>query len=460
MREYELIIDKAFTSGLNPLDTQAYNIPYFDECYGFKVGQGGLECYVNKLNPFLSVFDLTYSWPFPQVLQGERYTFLIDKVDNTDYIYLVDDATSTNTLIFTTTHNGLYELADFGKYVIFSNGLTYFHLNTITNTWVTYFDLDVVPMMRAFINFNGQVVGGNVTTDWYDCDECFYVWSKIGNLNLVPDSMNESGYRRCPYGGEVLNVKQLAGDVIGYSSKGITKLIPMMEPIPTFGFVPICDVGVINKGAINGSLTKHVFLGSDYVLRVVDQEGVKELGYKQYMSRLTNNDVIVSYDKINKEFYITDGKTCFLLTSKGLTEIPQCPSAVWEYDKTVAMLPEYVKMDRGVITTAIHDFNYSGQKTVFIIESNVSRVEDIYCSIDYIHDLNTWYETGEKPLNNQGIATNITSGNMFRFNLHFNNLRQDTKISQMKVRYKMTDLRGIRGVYAPPMRGQGLSYDQ
>ena len=27
-------------------------------------------------------------------------------------------------------------------------------------------------------------------------------------------------------------------------------------------------------------------------------------------------------------------------------------------------------------------------------------------------------------------------------------------IDYIKVRYKMTDLRGIRGVYAPPLRGQ------
>jgi hypothetical protein len=58
------------------------------------------------------------------------------------------------------------------------------------------------------------------------------------------------------------------------------------------------------------------------------------------------------------------------------------------------------------------------------------------------------------PVNNMGIASITAAGNFLRFRMTFGTLYNGFKISYMKVRFKMTDLRGIRGVYAPPPRGQ------
>jgi len=81
--------------------------------------------------------------------------------------------------------------------------------NTISNAWHKIVTSPTIPMMRTVCNFKGQAVGGGVLSPWYDCDETFYVWSKIGSIDFTPDQDNESGYRRCPYGGKYLMLDEL-----------------------------------------------------------------------------------------------------------------------------------------------------------------------------------------------------------------------------------------------------------
>ena len=121
------------------------------------------------------------------------------------------------------------------------------------------------------------------------------------------------------------------------------------------------------------------------------------------------------------------------------------------------MLPDTVDDTLPLITTEPIDMGYAGQKTISSIETDASIVDEPEAGVDYTYDNNVWASSVFKPINNQGVSALAVSGNAFRFSLRFAEIYETTRISYIKARFKMTDLRGLRGVYAPPtnFRGQG-----
>ena len=463
MREYELIIDEALKAGLSPKQMIPTNSQFLHECLGFRCGSLGLVPYTVGENPIPIAITMYYSWPFPQFIRGEKYNFLIIRdstVNHEDSVYLVSDDCVTVTYIFSvdvlTFGTGtLMEMADFGEYAIMTNGAAMIYWDTAISHWHTITTSATIPMMRTICNFKGQAVGGNVVSDWHDCDETYYVWSKIGEIDFTPSLNNEAGYRRCPYGGEVYHTRRLEDAVIGYSSKGITLIVPVKDPAATFGFKELHNIGLINQGAMNGNLTRQIFIGTNLHIYEVTKQGVKDLGYEHWIGELVGEDIIVSYDPAKGDFYIGNSIKTFLLSPNGLTEIPQHPSTVWRVDSdNTYMLPATIDSYYSLITTETFDMGYKGQKTLATIETDAFSVIEPYAGADYANDLVNWNEFSFTPINDVGIGTVQISGNMFRFKLRFDELYENFRISYLKVRYKMTDLRGIRGVYAPPLRGQ------
>lgn len=461
MREYELIIDEALKNGLNPELMTPANSQLLYKALGFRCGKFGLEKYIELDNPITSI-DMYYAWPFPQMIVGEKYNILVvrDTFSNEDVVYSVSDDHSTITQIFvidalTFGVGGLMEVADFGEYLFMTNGVVMIYYDTTLSAWQAKKSISTIPLMNTVCNFKGQLFGGNVVSSWYDCDETFYVWSKIGDIDCTVDQKNTAGYRRCPYGGEVIHVRRLMDHIVGYSDKGITLISAVGSPTTTFAFNEFYDRGIINKGAVSGSLNEHVFIDEDYnIVKLQGNRPYEILGYQNYISQLSDEDIIVNYDSKNGDYYIGNSSTTYLLTSKGLTEIPQHPSTVWRRDKDSYMLPDVVDDFDPEIITESFNLGYSGQKTTSVIESDVFGVSDPEVGADYAYNLSVWNTGGFKPVNNMGIGSVVTSGNLFRFKLRFSEILDTFRIGYFKIRYKMTDLRGIRGVYAPPPRGQ------
>jgi len=461
MREFELVIGEALKNGLSP-ERAPFNSQLLYGCLGFRCGKLGLEAALLGGNPLQVTVDLHYNWPYPQFLSGDTYNILVIRslITNADYIYAVSNNYLTVTLVSTLSHavyglGTLLEFADFGEYAFMTNGVAMVYYKVSTSTWTTINADAAIPMMRTVCNLNGQAVGGNIVSVWYDCDETFYVWSNIGAMDFIPGLSNEAGYRRCPYGGEVYHVRKLGTNVIGYSSKGITMLKPVNDPVPGFGFVELYDLGLINRGAIAGGTNDHLFVDEDYNLVRITGEGPAVLGYQYYIEQLAGEDIIVNRDPAKGDYYIGNSTKTFLMSPKGLTEVTQHPSAVWRGDIAGPyMLPVTIDTTLPYITTEPFDMGYKGQKTIAVIETDAFSNSDAEAGVDYAFDLNTWSVGSFLPINNMGIGTVIAAGNMFRFKLRFTDINDDFRIGYIGVRYKMTDLRGIRGVYAPPIRGQ------
>jgi len=467
MREYELVIDEALKKGLTPEVSIPKNENWLMECLGFRIGKNHLEGYQTcDDDPLSGIVDIDYSWPFPQFIQGEKYNFLISResvVNHVDSVYLIsDDYIATHIFDIDELTFGvgtLMEVADFGLYAFMTNGVIMIYWDVGLADWHEIVASATIPMMRTICNFKGQAVGGGVVSDWHDCDETYYCWSKIGEMDFTPDIQNEAGYRRCPFGGEVYHVRRLGDSVIGYSSKGITLMSPVAAPVATFGFTELDDIGLVNRGAIDGNLQRQVYVNSDYRLMEVTKDGVKELGYYSYIEQLKDDTIIVKYDKRMRDFYIGNSTKTYLLSPYGLTEVPQHPSAIWSipsYDNETVMLPNTVDTYSPSITTPIIDFGYRGQKTISSVESDALLTFEPKAIVGWANTLHEWGYSNEVPLNNEGIAAITISGNEFIIKLNFDYVAVISFITYIKVRFKMTDLRGIRGVYAPPtsLRGQ------
>jgi len=135
---------------------------------------------------------------------------------------------------------------------------------------------------------------------------------------------------------------------------------PVDSPVSTFKFDELSEVGLINQGAINGDLHRHVYVGEDYVLREVALHGqltqqytVAELGYKRYMKELIGEDIIITYDPAKKDFYIGNSTKTYLLSPYGMTEVKQHPSAVWRSDNKSCMLPDAIDAHKHYLCTEI-----------------------------------------------------------------------------------------------------------
>lgn len=463
MREFWLVIDEALHKGLSPEESTPINSQFLFECLGFRLGRAGLEAFQEGENPLPSTLDLHYSWPFPQMIASDTYNILIvrDSIVNEDAVYSVSADMNTITHIFTVdalTFGTGYrmELADFGEYAFMTNGVVMIYWDTLTLAWQATTGETNIPLLGTICNFNGQAVGGCVLSAWHDCDETFYIWSKIGEMDFTPDRQNEAGYRRCPFGGEVYHVRKLTNYIIGYSSKGLTIIYPVSSPAATFGFRELSDIGPINRGAMDGNFKKHLYIGSDLVVRLVTEEGVKELGYKHLMDELDNEDIIVNYDRSTGDFFIGNSVKTFLLSPYGMTEIQQHPSTVWRTDPdNVYMLPATVDSFYPTITSGAFDFGYRGQKTTAVVETDAFYGDDPEASVDYSFDNINWSTSLDFiPINDQGVATIVAAGVMFRVKIRFSQIYDLFKIGYMLLRYKMTDLRSVRGIQAPPPRGQ------
>lgn len=451
MREYELTISDTLNKGLSPVDLLPMNAEFLDECIGFRCGIGALEPYAHLVNPFPIDIDFNYLWPFPQVVSGERYTFLINRIANTDEVYLVTGLTTLqylNSIPVNASASNIISVADFGNYAVVTNGSGMLYLDIATNTWTVSGSLPTFPRMKTICNFRGQAVGGNIASSWYNCDSKYYVWSKIGSIDFTLDNSNEAGYRRCPYGGDVLCAKSLSNMVVGYSTKGIVSIKPVTDPAPTFGMAMISSIGLLNAGAVAGNDLKHVYLGADKRLyQITPGEGIKLLGYYNYMNRL-EGDVVITYDSLKEDYYISDGATTFLLTAVGLTQVPQSPSAIWNYNGSTYILPDVTPGYYATIVTPQFNMGFNGFKTIFSIFTDLYFVHDPKIAIEYYLNVVDYGTTQMTPVNSQGIASVIASGNSFRINLIFNPLLGLSRVSYIKVRYKATDLRGVRGVFS------------
>ena len=451
MREFDFTIRAESLNGLRRFETQTRNSSGMIELFNGIAAEEGLQA----LQPLTVLFENEYlfdlipdvEWPFPQMHIGFNKSVLCFE----NKIYEIDRTTSPWTTSLVLTLPGTFDetntwhFADFEDLLLGTNGEINFWFDPFLNTWGQKLADANFPIMATFCNFRGQLVGGNLVSSWHDCDERFVAWSKIGELDLLPDKDNVAGYRPMEFSGIVQKVLPLDIGVMVYGTGGIGVLVPQGS---TFGYKKLASYGIMDREAVAGDLNRHVFIDEEGWLREIRNElQIKKLGYREQFESFSDGTPVVWHETVRDAYYIGDGVDNYIFTNQGLSKSFQvAPSGGYFSGAAVGNIADDASPDEELrITTDRFDIGYRGQKTIEGMTVGASFSGQCFVSVDYrFSPAEAWRTSREVQTNLEGYARLPVAGTEFRFNLRFTDYSQ-VDLSYFKVKYKATDRRYDRG---------------
>jgi hypothetical protein len=385
MRELEYTFQKGMQRGLRPDKSNPFNNEFLTECFNLKGTSLGIVSYKELINPF----SATVTWPFPQFFAGMTQGILCSGNEvftvGSDYSLITKASCDQSTL---------WSMADFGSYVVLTNGLVMIISDPTTGIFTVHTTAPSdIPICSSVCNFKGQLVGGGILSSWYGESSNSVIWSDIGSVNCIPSGRNEAGHRPMPCSGSVIEVKRLGDFCIVYGDSGINALIPSGQ---TFGLKEISSIGIFWKGSVGGDLEKHLFLSSLNELWIIDKSlDPKRLGYQEFMETLSNP--IISYDSVLDEFHISDKTNGYVLTCTGkgsltnpttysLSKCYQFVTSIGIFNGSRNCVCKSSEEYSVQVTTDVFDFGVRSMKTIGFIECDAISNVGLYLAVDYRYD--------------------------------------------------------------------------
>lgn len=416
-------------------------IPAVEVAYNLECSPQGLVPYT----PLKELVEYSQQWPFPWARSEQGLTYSFRPTDSTTAELLKWDGQSSEHVADVTFPSFNIEdrpdMASFGEYVVLTGT---FGVLRGTGTDLSTVSTSVMPEARSCCNFKGQLIMGGILSDWYDCDETFVAFSNIGDITMIPDYKNEAGYIPIKYVGKVRRVLRLDKGVAVYGDEGAGLLVPVTSPAPTYGLRELANFPLASPASVDGGIGGHVALDAEGNLWVITEgEGAKKLGYKDILSELSLSDTVITRDNLNRRFYICDGERSFVFRREGLTECYQIVSAVVHTDGEAYGLFEE-ESEEGAIKVGPLDFGYRGLKALFTVESDSGDEVTIFSG----NPRGEFSEIKTVPFNNVGFATPIVTGEAFKLLISADSY-EDMYPTNILCRWKMADMRGMRGYYQP-----------
>ena len=254
-------------------------------------------------------------------------------------------------------------------------------------------------------------------------------WSKIGELVFDIDRTNDSGRRPMPWKGAVYQVRQMDKNVVVYGEGGVAALIPSMgsaqHNIPTtFGMKSISKFGLKGKYTVTGDDTKHWFIDVIGRLWEVSSEGLKPLGFEEFLNPL-GSGTVMSYDSLLQRVYICDGTTGYTLSVTGLGGGPSNLTSLDREGTTLRSMFSAVAGHNVItqsdlaITTTVIDCGFPEVKflqSVWVDCTN--NPTDLECRVAYdLGQGSGWQYTSWKALDSKGYCWVNCSGQIFQVSL-------------------------------------------
>jgi len=275
------------------------------------------------------------------------------------------------------------------------------------------------------------------------------------NLLLERMRRNEFGMMPMPWQGTVLSIKPLGNNLIVYGDEGITALVPVAEPVPTFGMRHIASTGIASRGAVGGDDSGHVFVDSDGSLWTISSDmSIKRMGYREFFYPMLGNDIVISKEPEEYEYYISDGTDSYVLTSSGLGECYQLITSVEFVGGGAVGMFDTVDSGgspdtSGRIVTDILDFSIRGIKTITSLNLGVSAGVEV--ALDYRYQSSdSWTRTPFVSTNKEGNAVLRVSALEFRVVIQDDSYLNLDELDYIQVKWQASDKRNIRGGYVSP----------
>ena len=275
-----------FSNGLRPREELDRESEYLSQATNVYLMEKG--CF--NAEKFTRTFDLDED---AKIFQSYKGIFVLTE----DVLYSYANSVLTP-LLSGITVGGMWSMADFGDYLLFTNG----EVNLIRNPTTGIFATDdgtVFPLARCICAHRGRLilggpknypVAGGLYSNWV-------AWSDINNIAFVKSSdldqarQNLSGYMPMEWEGSVLKVASLNDKIIVYGDNGITAL-PLASTdlaASTYGQIPVYEVGIRGPGAMTTNGKKddgsiHYFVDNvGWLYTLTDNLEPKRLGYKEFL---------------------------------------------------------------------------------------------------------------------------------------------------------------------------------
>lgn len=433
-----------------------------------------VESYSNRLvafdaltHPFTDVLA-SVDWPYPQLCIGQDATLLGTRTK----VYEVSGGWAL-TERATVTEYDTWHIADFGDYMLLTNGETVLARSPATGLLSAQVGSTSFPLFRTVCNFKGQIIAGNIQGAWNGCGAGSVAWSRIGSANFTVDKENVAGFRHMPGPCTVLKVLPLDTGIVVYTNRGVWGLRPIAEPAVGFALVDITDHECAGRDAAAGDGKGHVFIDSLGDLWAIGADFKAEyLGYKEFLSDI-KADPILSYDSVNARFFCSTDDAGFVLrlhggrdaraitaaerVQYGLTEVRQIVTSCAFLNGSA--LGTAVNLSGSTdaefrLMTDVMDFGQRSQKTIQTIELGGDSTAELYVAADWRMDKTAaWASTGWVRTNPQGVAALPVAGVEFRFKVKSSNF-SGLNLDYMLLKFKMTDRRSIRGVNVSKITGR------
>ena len=287
MQTFNYNIKELFNKGLRPLEESPRNGSYLTAVSNARISEGGLIQADKLIRDFALNEDA-------QIFSTYKGLFILTK--DTLYSYINSTLSSMLTSL---TVGGMWSHADFGDYLLFTNGEVNLIRDPITGVFAT--DTGTVfPLAKCICAHRGRLILGG-PKNYPEIGETFsnwVAWSDIGKLaflsadDISQARQNLAGYMPMQWQGNILRLATLTDKVIVYGDNGITAL-PLASvdgAMSTYGKVDIHKRGIRSQGAMttNGKEDEgniHYFVDNvGWLYKMGSKLDVKQLGYKEFLT--------------------------------------------------------------------------------------------------------------------------------------------------------------------------------
>jgi hypothetical protein len=293
-------------------------------------------------------------------------------------------------------------------------------------------------------------------------------WSKIGQISFANDLTGDSGKIMMPWQGQIYQIKQLEKNAVVYGSGGITMLMPVTKPLPTYGSQDMPFKGIFNSTAVCGNSKKHFFVDTQCKLWQLSEVqplhiqhfgGPKLLDYSEYIKQLASN-FTMHYDQVNDRCYLSDStQGLAYIKNQGLGGgYGNMTGFEWNGSNTFVTAPSQngfepfgtppsqngLVLPTQELCTDIFDLMTRDLKLISTIEVGCDATNALYVAVDYRYDKSQPFQTtGWYLLNSNGWANPVIAGIEFRLRVK-NTTYEYIQFSYINVHYKFIDKRATR----------------
>ena len=269
----------------------------------------------------------------------------------------------------------------------------------------------VSGLMIAVAEISSNLYIDQQRTNWI-------AWSKIGSIDFTLDRTNDAGARPVTWAGWVHQVRPLGKHIVAYGSNGIALLSPVAEPAPTFAYKELYPVGLLDRNLVAGIDQRHYFIDANGTLCSLDAQGVKPIGYHEYLKSIHQEGTIptMHFERRTQRLFICNGLTGFIYTKDGLGWGPSNITGLIQRDGELTFLSSGSVVYAPVnLVTNITNCGTNDYKPLQLLTISVYCPEDFYFQIDYRTSVKQDFkQTTWKRFNSRGEGFVNVTGIEFR----------------------------------------------